>query len=242
MKVSICIASRNHAPLLRKTLDSIFCQRPDFPFEVIVTDDGSTDDTPRVLRQYPVKYFRLENSAYSNGGLAKNIGLCAATGDIIIQQSDDVIHASPNLIYELIANFQRGEFRIATVYDWDSQTGKILSQYTGLENPRPLFFIGAVWREDVCEVGGYDPEFDGTIWYNDDWHGLGLTKGLGLEPAYLPLLGLHQAHFRPYYDTTPATLIYKDKVARAMKGETSWLSSTGPWPYQQGKSVNECLA
>jgi glycosyltransferase involved in cell wall biosynthesis len=241
--VSICIATRNHAPYLQRTLESIFQQLPipNTSVEVIVVDDGSNDETPEVLDRYPVRHLRLENSSYGNGGLAKNIGLRAASGDIVIQQSDDVLHATPNLIRELTSDFPPGEFRIVTVYDFDSQTGNISHQYAGREYPRPLFFLGAVRREDICKVGGYDPEFDGTIWFNDDWHGDGLVHGLGLRCIYLPLLGLHQSHPRPKYDKTSAKKIYRGKCKRAQAGDDPqlWLSSAGSWPYVPGVSVEE---
>jgi len=244
--VSICIATRNHVAYLRKTLDSIFQQLPipGQPVEVIVVDDGSDDGTPEMLKGYSVRRFRLENAAYGNGGLAKNMGLRAAAGDIIIQQSDDVLHATPNLIQELTADFRPGEFRIATVYDFDTQWGRVLGQYAGCESPRPLFFLGALWREDICRLGGYDPEFDGTIWYNDDWHGDGLVRGLGLECVHVPLLGLHQAHPRPQYQTISAKALYRNKCKRAKaSGDPAlWLSSAGPWPYVQGKSVSRVEA
>jgi len=239
--ISICIATRNHAPLLRRTLDSIFQQLPirHVRVEVIVADDGSDDDTAAMLKGYCVRYFRLENSTYRNGVFAKNTAMRAATGDIIIQQSDDVIHASPNLIRDLVDDFQPGTFKICTIYDFDTATGEMNSLKTGSKNPRPLFWLGASWREDVCKVGGYDPELGSVLWYDDDWHANGLVRGLQLTPEYVPLLGLHQSHERPEYDPTPAQYIYESKRLAAIFDGGSWLSSSGPWPFVQGKSVNE---
>jgi glycosyltransferase involved in cell wall biosynthesis len=243
-KVSICIASRNHAPLLERTLDSIFkqyCQNNEL--EVIVTDDGSTDETPKVLDRFPVKRLRRESKEYRNGVFAKNSSLREATGDVIIQQSDDVIHATPNAIEELVRLLSPGYFLIANVYDWDFTFGRILQPYTGIKNPRPLFFLGSCWREDVCKVGGYDPEFSEVISYDDNWHSDGLMHGLGLKWSIVPsILGLHQSHHRPNYNVTPAKSLYEKKVNAARLGHGSWLSSAGRWPYVQGRSVNSLEA
>ena len=51
IEASIVIATRDKAPSLKNTLESIFAQDPGIAFEVIVIDDGSTDwhDTLRTL-------------------------------------------------------------------------------------------------------------------------------------------------------------------------------------------------
>ena len=49
--VSVIIATYNRAALLRETIDSILNQRFR-DFELIVVDDGSTDDTARIVRTF----------------------------------------------------------------------------------------------------------------------------------------------------------------------------------------------
>ena len=55
-KVSVLCATYNHEEFLGNTLDSFLEQRTDFPFEVLVNDDASTDGTADVLREYAAKY------------------------------------------------------------------------------------------------------------------------------------------------------------------------------------------
>ena len=235
--LSICIATRNKASYLRRTLDSIL--RQNFRGEIIVSDDGSTDETSEMLIDYPVIYFHRINDQYHNGVWGKNSSMRAASGDIVIQQSDDVLWETPNLAEKLVNKMQRGEFRIATVYDYDVPSGTKRRTYTGPSNPRPLFFLGAAWREDICKIGGYDPDFAEVIWYDDDWHSHGLIRGLGLNCTFMDVVGLHQDHPRPDYDWSPARKIYEEKVRRANAGVISWFSSGGAWPYVRGMSVNE---
>ncbi|MBQ7868288.1 MAG: glycosyltransferase [Clostridia bacterium] len=71
--VSICTTTYNHARYLRQTLDSFLMQKCDFPFEILVHDDVSTDGTIDILREYAQKYpdivkplFEEENQ-YSKG-------------------------------------------------------------------------------------------------------------------------------------------------------------------------------
>ena len=55
-RVSVLCATYNHEEYLRHTLDSFLAQETDFPFEVLVNDDASTDGTAAILREYAEKY------------------------------------------------------------------------------------------------------------------------------------------------------------------------------------------
>ena len=51
-KVSVVCTAYNHEPYLRQTLESFVTQRTSFPFEVLVSDDASTDGTAAIIREY----------------------------------------------------------------------------------------------------------------------------------------------------------------------------------------------
>ena len=55
-KVSVLCAAYSHEEYLRQTLDSFLNQKTDFPFEVLVNDDASTDSTGDIIREYAAKY------------------------------------------------------------------------------------------------------------------------------------------------------------------------------------------
>ncbi len=80
--VSVVVATYNYAHFLPVALDSVLAQ--DYPnFEVIVVDDGSTDDTEAVVAPYVargVRYIRQENQGI---GQSKNTGIRAARGSLI---------------------------------------------------------------------------------------------------------------------------------------------------------------
>ena len=71
-------------------------------YEVIVVDDGSTDDTPEILARFPeVRSIRQPNQGLS---VARNVGLQAATGDIIAYTDSDCFadrHWLTHLVYQL---------------------------------------------------------------------------------------------------------------------------------------------
>jgi len=71
--VSICCTAYNHEKYIAQALDSFLAQKCDFPFEILVHDDVSTDRTADIIREYAEKYpdivkpmFQKENQ-YSKG-------------------------------------------------------------------------------------------------------------------------------------------------------------------------------
>jgi glycosyltransferase involved in cell wall biosynthesis len=86
---SVVIPTYNRARLLKDTLDSVL--RQEFTdFEVIIVDDGSTDETRNVIAGYQgrVRYVRQDNAG---PGAARNLGIQHASGDYIaFVDSDDL--------------------------------------------------------------------------------------------------------------------------------------------------------
>jgi glycosyltransferase involved in cell wall biosynthesis len=88
-RVTVIIPTYNRAGCLREAVDSVLTQNFR-DFELIVVDDGSTDDTPRLLQEYgdAIRVFRQENrgvSAARNGGISVSRGALIAFLD-----SDDL--------------------------------------------------------------------------------------------------------------------------------------------------------
>jgi glycosyltransferase involved in cell wall biosynthesis len=103
-RVSIVIATYNRAHLLPATLESIFDQRFQ-EFEIVVVDDGSTDDTRKVLRPYEsrLQYVYQVNCGPSS---ARNLGVRHASAPwISIQDSDDL--CAPNHLETLYGFVER---------------------------------------------------------------------------------------------------------------------------------------
>lgn len=62
--VSICCAAYNHEKYIRQALDSFLMQKTNFPIEVIIHDDASTDDTADIIREYQRKFPEIVKPVY----------------------------------------------------------------------------------------------------------------------------------------------------------------------------------
>jgi glycosyltransferase involved in cell wall biosynthesis len=86
---SIVIPTYNRLPMLLRVLDALERQEEAPEFEVVVINDGSTDDTDRVLAQRGGIVYR----AQPNGGpgRARNHGVLLAHGEFVIFIGDDTV-------------------------------------------------------------------------------------------------------------------------------------------------------
>jgi glycosyltransferase involved in cell wall biosynthesis len=236
---SICIATYNHAQLLNRTLLSIVTQRRHHNIEVIVVDDGNpTAETQSVCYSFPhVRYIRRDRKpGFSNPAIARNIAYRAATGRVIIAQSDDVMH-SLGAIDRLIDELQDGQFLLASVYNVDQYFNPDYTRQYNMcspETPRPYFFLGSVLRRQLYSVGGNEEQLPAPG-YDDDLFAACLINGCGLQPVWSNIMGYHQHHPVPKNRElvyAPSEQYYRKFVAEAKAGLRPWCCSGGPWQYE----------
>jgi GT2 family glycosyltransferase len=99
-RISVILCSHNGEGTIRECLEGLL--KLDYPdYEVIVVDDGSTDATPNIARQYPFRLISGENRGLSS---ARNTGLDAATGEIVAYIDDDA-YPDPDWLKYLARTF-----------------------------------------------------------------------------------------------------------------------------------------
>jgi len=243
---SIVISTYNKAPLLDLALQSIRQQSPPFEYEVIVVDDGSRDDTRSICKKHQVKYTYLNRPYYTNPAVARNVGLKLASGDVIIQQCE-VIHDTYDAIEKLTLRAQPYVLDFAAVYnatidDAGEPTPKVNpitrvragTCYSGPHNTRPLFFLGAVMREDIFAVGGHDESFT-MPGYEDNWLADCLIQGRKCTYRnWGDILGFHLDHPRPQWSELgqlEMKSLYEAKLA-----EKQFISASGPWNFYRNEN------
>ncbi|MDA3909543.1 MAG: glycosyltransferase family A protein [Sulfurimonas sp.] len=90
MEISVVIPTYNRYEVLKRALASVYAQTHK-PKEVIIIDDGSTDETSQILKLFPeAKYYYQKNSGVSS---ARNLGIKKASYEwIAFLDSDDEWH------------------------------------------------------------------------------------------------------------------------------------------------------
>lgn len=91
--VSVIIPARNEAPGIQMTVRAVLAQRASMSeIELIVVDDGSTDDTPQLARDAGARVIQsAAKGARGNPGVARNLGASVATGDPLIFLDADCV-------------------------------------------------------------------------------------------------------------------------------------------------------
>jgi glycosyltransferase involved in cell wall biosynthesis len=168
-KISVIIPTYNRSELLKEAIKSVLNQSYS-DFEIIVVDDGSTDDTRAVVTSYnssKIIYFFQENRGRSS---ARNRGIKLARGEYVaFLDSDDIF--MPNKL-ELQAGFLDENESYGMVYSYAKnvdEDGQCLAHHydgnlSGLVYPDMLFiknnFITTptvmVRAKILSEIGGFD--------------------------------------------------------------------------------------
>ena len=140
--VSICCITYNHEPYIRDCLDGFVMQRTNFPFEVLIHDDASTDRTADIIREYEAKYpdivkpiYQTENQFSKGVSLSMTLNYPRARGKYIakcegddywvdplkLQKQFDFLESHPDYSMCGCRNWRRDDILKTVVKDADVQ-------------------------------------------------------------------------------------------------------------------------
>lgn len=156
-KVSVIIPVYNEEKYLRQCLDSVVNQTLG-DIEIICVDDGSTDASLEILREYEEDDSRVHviTQKNKNAGAARNNGMEHAHGKyLLFLDADDYFEA--NMLKETVSLAQRNDADVTLFGAWrfDNTTGKVenmtwyvqnglmpaIQPFSAQENPRNIFQI-----------------------------------------------------------------------------------------------------
>jgi glycosyltransferase involved in cell wall biosynthesis len=221
--VSIVMTTYNRTPLLRNTLGSIVRQFPSgetMP-EVIVVEDGDDGgEVRKVCHDFGVTYLQRKNRpdlVWSNPSVPTNIGLRAATGDIVILQSAEVKHTD-NLIRELSNRVDENNAVFPSVMALKDDGTDDMWYDHGEHRRLPFFFCGAMKRKWFNELRGLDEDFKLGGFDDNDFATRLMYAGVRFDYAD-DLLALHQWHGISYALVPLESERFQDKLRKLKAGE-----------------------
>lgn len=178
--ISVIIPTYNQWHLLQETLDSVFAQTVPVK-EVIVVDDGSTDETRlRLAGDQRIVYLRQSNLGSS---AARNAGLAVSTGDLVLSLDHDDL-MQPDYVKQIVETFQQFPKAGAAWFNFsifgDLPVANFLRSTSGYCDP--LGFAKAVTRachggtapmtlsttETLRLLSNYGPQSNSAIVYRRD--------------------------------------------------------------------------
>jgi glycosyltransferase involved in cell wall biosynthesis len=184
--ISVIIPAHNAANFLAEAIESVLAQTATEPKEIVVCDDGSTDETEAVCRQYQDRIVYLRNPKSWGANHARNAAVKASNGQLLafldsddlwlpdkLEQQLQVLREStaPSIVFgecqEFDENGPRGEFQ-----------------------PCCLTSLCLLSREDFDRVG----PFDESLRLGDFAEWLSRAQELGLELLRPPIQATRRRH------------------------------------------------
>jgi glycosyltransferase involved in cell wall biosynthesis len=215
MKVSVVIPTHNDESTIGQTLESVFAQRVEGGFEVIVVNDESTDGTRAVLEKFG-KRIRVIDQKNRGTAAARNAGIAAAAGEYIaLLDADDTWIG--DMLRKTVPVLDKNPGCVAVFSDGMEVDGAgrvINPNYVGPDcdhsptldemlrgAPWPILMGSIVIRRDtLTAIGGFPGEFKAEHWGGEDTYLFLLVRERG-EFMYIPeVLVRHRLRdFRAHY-------------------------------------------
>lgn len=161
---SVIIPVRDMASLIGHQLAALAGQDLDESFEVLVADNGSTDETVNVVRSFSSRFQSLrilDASARSGPNFARNVGCAAARSDrLVFTDADDLVEPGwlRNLVRALdVADAAGGRIRVLDPHSGGWGPAFTPTRMCETAVPRsPIGTCAAVRRTVWADIGGFD--------------------------------------------------------------------------------------
>ena len=104
---SVVIPTYNAGPILDRVLKAVTKQNTPWPYEILVIDSGSTDETLATIAKYPdVRLHRIDKKDFNHGD-TRNLGVALTQGDFIAFLTHDALPANENWLANLVSSIEK---------------------------------------------------------------------------------------------------------------------------------------
>ncbi len=172
--ISVVMPMRNAARYVGEAVASVLAQ-PGVDLELVVVDDGSTDDSARVVRGASDPRIKLIPGPKQGIAAALNAGLAVAQGDYFARCDADDTYEPDRLRHQLLLLQTRSDLiAVCGSYVHVTPTGKLIAEqrWSGVSESITHELRAGVGRTHLCtflvrmsamrELGGFRPYFIGT--------------------------------------------------------------------------------
>lgn len=222
-EVSIVMAYYNRLPQTLQTLKTIQPQPLHYTAEVIIVDDGSSEehDLEPHIKDLGLDITLIKISPnekwWTNPCIPYNIGFREAKGRVVVIQNPECAHVGDLIMkafgtrddeylsfhcYSLNEEdteyyLRTGEYYLADkAVGFDGDSGYYNHEFF---RPRALHFCSAITKKTLDEIGGFDEDYaNGIAFDDDDFVRRVLAKGLDIKFIDKPFV-LHQHHYSEGY-------------------------------------------
>lgn len=250
-KLSIILPCYLRPHLLKWGLYSLTKQKINYPYQIIILNDGMVDETETICNYYKnnlnIHYIftgqrNIPEIQYRSPGEIFNIGVNLAEGNLIILSSPEIYHLEKNSINNLVQPLltqnkllvtpKEGKddnegFFLRNLTENSNATYELRNVYYNYELTTPLNtqlnFCMAMHKEDFVNAGGFDKDFFDGFAYDDN-NFIQTMLHYGCEYKFVDAKIIHLYHSR----------LPKDRVGLKNRDE-KWLKNKKLFEEKWGK-------
>ena len=148
MDVSIIILTKNAGKRFDTLLHSIFSQKFDPTYEVLVIDSGSIDETLTTARKFPTRITSIKPEEFHHGK-TRNLGAVLSTGKILIYITQDALPLHDNWLQNLTGDFSNPDVAMIVGKQYPWQTTK----------PPEIFFYSHYFPDFMIIVNNLSADY-----------------------------------------------------------------------------------
>lgn len=242
-KASLIISTFQRPHLLKWGLLSIARQQFPFEFETIVINDGLRDETEEICQQYQdslnLEYIftgsrnKTDELKWRVPGFAINIGAKQSSGQVLIISCAEMFHLN-NTLEQLTIPVLKNDKLLAIPMGWDDQGAflqqlnknnghyeETLLQKCGALNIK-LPFLLAVSRHEFFKIGGYDEDFTGMAFDDNDLVDRLITDGCTYLQTGAKTIHLYHRHVQASDDMGRCSYngaLYRQRRGKVIRNE-----------------------